>query len=238
MQTVNGPRSEPVEGARPSTSSGRASIAKAIEELGVVAVIRLKDPAKLRAVVDALADGGVRALEVTMTVPRAVEMIRELAPALPEGFLLGAGTVTDVATARAVIDAGAMFVVGPVFRPDIIGACHERGVPAMPGCFSPTEILAAHEAGADIVKVFPATMLGPQYIRDVRAPLPQLKLMPTGGVTLDNAGDWIRAGAVAVGIGSALVDTTAIEERRFEAIAANARRVVASVAAARGQTQS
>jgi len=108
----------------------------------------------------------------------------------------------------------------------------------MPGCFSPTEILAAHEAGADIVKVFPATMLGPQYIRDVRAPLPQVKLMPTGGVTLDNAGDWIRAGAVAVGIGSALVDTKAIEEGRFDVITANARKVIANVGAARGKTQS
>ena len=98
-----------------------------------------------------------------------------------------------------MIDAGARFVVGPVFRPDVIAACHERDVPAMPGCFSPTEILAAHECGADIVKVFPATMLGPQFLKDVRAPLPQVKLMPTGGVTLDNAGDWIRAGAVAVG---------------------------------------
>jgi len=230
MQTVNG--------ARPDPLLGRASIAQRIEQFGVVAVIRLKDPAKLRAVVDALADGGVRALEVTMPVPRAVEMIRALAPTLPDGFLLGAGTVTDVATARAVIDAGATFVVGPVFRPDVIGACHERGVPAMPGCFSPTEILAAHEAGADIVKVFPATMLGPQYIRDVRAPLPQVKLMPTGGVTLDNAGDWIRAGAVAVGIGSALVDTKAIEEGRFDVITANARKVIANVGATRGKTQS
>ena len=215
------------------TESRRAAVTARVEALGIVAVIRLKDPAKLRAVVDALADGGVRALEVTMTVPRAVEMIRALAPTLPDGFLLGAGTVTDVATARAVIDAGATFVVGPVFRPDVIAACHERGVPAMPGCFSPTEILAAHEAGADIVKVFPATMLGPQYIKDVRAPLPQVKLMPTGGVSLDNAHDWIRAGAVAVGIGSALVDAKAIEDGRFDVITANARRVVANVASAR-----
>jgi 2-dehydro-3-deoxyphosphogluconate aldolase/(4S)-4-hydroxy-2-oxoglutarate aldolase len=206
-----------------------------IEQLGVVAVIRLKDPRRLRATVDALADGGVRALEVTMTVPRAVDLIAELAPTLPAGFLLGAGTVTDVATARAVIDAGAAFVVGPVFRPAVIAACHERGVPAMPGCFSPTEILEAHEAGADIVKVFPATMLGPQFIKDVRAPLPQVKLMPTGGVTLDNAGDWIAAGAVAVGVGSALVDGAAIESGRFDVIAANARRVVASVSAAKAR---
>jgi 2-dehydro-3-deoxyphosphogluconate aldolase/(4S)-4-hydroxy-2-oxoglutarate aldolase len=201
--------------------------------MGVVAVIRLKDPAKLRAVVDALAEGGVRALEVTMTVPGAVELIRRLAPTLPAGFLLGAGTVTDVATATAVIDAGATFVVGPVFRPDVIRACHERDVPVMPGCFSPTEILAAHECGADIVKVFPATALGPQFIKDVRAPLPQVKLMPTGGVTLDNAGDWIRAGAVAVGVGSALIDAKAIDSGRFDIITGYARRVVASVAAAR-----
>ena len=215
------------------TESRRAAVTARIEALGIVAVIRLKDPAKLRAVVDAIADGGVRALEVTMTVPGAVELIRQLAPALPTGFLLGAGTVIDAATARAVIDAGASFVVGPVFRPDVIAACHERDVPAMPGCFSPTEILAAHDAGADIVKLFPATALGPQFIRDVRAPLPQVKLMPTGGVTLDNAGDWIRAGAVAVGLGSALLEAKAIESGRFDLIAVNARRVVESVAAAR-----
>jgi 2-dehydro-3-deoxyphosphogluconate aldolase/(4S)-4-hydroxy-2-oxoglutarate aldolase len=211
----------------------RAAVTAQIEALGIVAVIRLKDPGKLRAVVDAMAEGGVRALEVTMTVPGAVELIRTLAPSLPDGFLLGAGTVTDAATARAVIDAGARFVVGPVFRPDVIAACHERDVPAMPGCFSPTEILAAYECGADIVKVFPATMLGPQFLKDVRAPLPQVKLMPTGGVTLDNAGEWIRAGAVAVGLGSSLLDAKAIESSRFDVIAENARRVVANVAAAR-----
>jgi 2-dehydro-3-deoxyphosphogluconate aldolase/(4S)-4-hydroxy-2-oxoglutarate aldolase len=214
-------------------SATRGDVTTLVEQLGVVAVIRMKDPAKLRAVVDAMAAGGVRALEVTMTVPRAVEMIRELAPTLPDGFLLGAGTVIDAATARAVIDAGASFVVSPVFRPEVVAACHQRGVPAMPGCFSPTEILAAHECGADIIKVFPATALGPQFIKDVRAPLPQVKLMPTGGVTLDNAGDWIRAGAVAVGLGSALVDAAAIADGRFDVITANARRVVENVAAAR-----
>src|SRR5436190_1823798 len=117
------------------SNSRRATVTAQIEALGVVAVIRLKDPAKLRAVVDALAEGGVRALEVTMTVPRAVDLIRELAPTLPPGFLLGAGTVTDAATTRAVIDAGARFVVGPVFRPDVIAVCHEHDIPAMPGCF-------------------------------------------------------------------------------------------------------
>src|SRR5215208_570796 len=134
-----------------NVTQSRAAVTARIEALGVVAVIRLKDPAKLRAVVDAMAEGGVRALEVTMTVPGAVELIRTLAPTLPSGFLLGAGTVTDTTTAAAVIDA-----------------CHARGVAAMPGCFTPTEILAAHECGADIVKLFPATALGPQFLKDVR----------------------------------------------------------------------
>src|SRR5204862_1820011 len=125
------------------------------------------------------------------------------------------------------------FVVCPVFRRTVIEACHAREVAAMPGCLSPTEILEAWEAGADIVKVFPATAMGPGYIKDVRGPLPQVKLMPTGGVTLDNAGGWIRAGAVAVGVGSALVDAKAIESGRYDVITANARRLVASIAAAR-----
>src|SRR5882724_12750024 len=146
----------------------RAAVTAQIEALGIVAVIRLKDPGKLRAVVDALAEGGVRALEVTMTVPGAVGLIRDLASSLPDGFFLGAGTVTTAENAHAVIDAGATFVVSPVFRPEVIRACHERDVAAMPGCFSPTEILAAHECGADIVKVFPATALGPQFLKDVR----------------------------------------------------------------------
>jgi len=223
--------------ATPNVSLGsREALVRAIQGFGIVAVIRMRDPAKLRAVVDALADGGVRALEVTMTVPNAVALIRELAPTMPEGFLLGAGTVTDAATVDAVVDAGARYVVSPVFRREVIRACHDRGVAVAPGCFTPTEILDAHDAGADIIKVFPATALGPQYIKDIRAPLPQVKLMPTGGVTLDNAGDWIRAGAVAVGVGSALLDTAAIENGRFEVIAENARRIVANVAAARPAT--
>jgi 2-dehydro-3-deoxyphosphogluconate aldolase/(4S)-4-hydroxy-2-oxoglutarate aldolase len=212
----------------------RTETVRQIEQLGVVAVIRLRDPGKLRAVVDAIVAGGVRALEVTMTVPGAVELIRGLAPTLPEGFLLGAGTVIDADTVRAVVQAGAQFVISPVFKREVIAACHERGVPVAPGCFTPTEILEAHEAGADIVKLFPATTLGPQYIKDVRAPLPQVKLMPTGGVSPDNAGDWIRAGAVAVAAGSSLLDAAAIESGRFDVVTANARRFVENVAAARG----
>ena len=213
--------------------SARESTVARIQDLGIVAVIRMKDAGRLRAVIDAIAEGGVRAIEVTMSVPGAVGLIASLAPALPSSILFGAGTVLDAATARAVIDAGARFVVSPVFRREVIDACHERDVAVAPGCFTPTEILDAHEYGADVVKVFPATALGPSYLKDVRAPLPQVRLMPTGGVTLDNAGEWIRAGAVAVGVGSALLDTKAIEEGQLDVLVNNARRIVASVASAR-----
>jgi 2-dehydro-3-deoxyphosphogluconate aldolase/(4S)-4-hydroxy-2-oxoglutarate aldolase len=121
-----------------------------------------------------------------------------------------------------------------VFRREVIDACHQRDVPVLPGCFTPTEILDAWDAGADIVKVFPATALGPGFIKDVRAPLPQIRLMPTGGVTLDNAGDWIKAGAVAVGVGTALLDAKAIAASDYATLRANAERIVASVRAARG----
>jgi 2-dehydro-3-deoxyphosphogluconate aldolase/(4S)-4-hydroxy-2-oxoglutarate aldolase len=211
----------------------RQDTVQRIQELGVVAVIRMKDAAKLRRVVDAIAAGGVRAIEVTMTVPGAIELIAMLARSLPSEIVLGAGTVTDAATARAVIDAGARYVVSPVFRREVIAACHERDVASAPGCFTPTEILDAHDFGADVIKIFPATALGPQFIKDVRAPLPQVRLMPTGGVSLDNAGEWIKAGAVAVGVGSALLDTKAIDEGRFDVLTSNARRIVASVASAR-----
>ena len=217
-------------------SQNRTAIVSAIEAAGVVAVIRLKDPAKLRAVVDAIAEGGVRALEITMTVPGAIELIAGLAPALPAGFVLGAGTVLDAGTAARVIDAGARFVVSPVFRRPTLDACHERDVPSMPGCFTPTEILDAWDAGADIVKVFPAAALGPTFFKDVRGPLPHVKLMPTGGVSLDNAGDWIRAGAVAVGVGTALLDARAIAAGDYGVLRANAERIVGNVRAAREKT--
>jgi 2-dehydro-3-deoxyphosphogluconate aldolase / (4S)-4-hydroxy-2-oxoglutarate aldolase len=214
-------------------STLRKDATAAIERAGIVAVIRIKDPGKLQAVVDAISEGGIRALEVTMTVPGAIELIAGLAAKMPHGFLLGAGTVLDAETAIKVIDAGARFVVSPVFRRDVIDACHSRDVAVTPGCFTPTEILDAWDAGADIVKVFPATALGPGYIKDVRAPLPHVKLMPTGGVTLDNAGEWITAGAVAVGVGSALTDAKAIEAGKFDVLRANAERIVRSVRAAR-----
>lgn len=211
----------------------RADTVAALETCGVVAVIRLKDAGALRAVVDALAEGGVRALEVTMTVPRALELIAEIAPSLPPDVVLGAGTVLDAETAQAAIDAGARYIVSPVFREEVLRTCHRFDVAALPGCFTPTEILTAWEAGADVVKVFPATALGPGYFRDLRGPFPNLRLMPTGGVSLANAGEWIRAGAVAIGVGTALVDTEAVTARRFGEITDKARQFVAAVAAAR-----
>jgi 2-dehydro-3-deoxyphosphogluconate aldolase / (4S)-4-hydroxy-2-oxoglutarate aldolase len=217
-----------------STTATREAIAADLERAGVVAVIRMKDPDKVQAVVDAIAEGGVRAIEVTMSVPGAIGLIRTLAPRMPKGFLFGAGTVLDSGTAAQVIDAGAQFIVSPVFRRSLIEACHERGVAVTPGCFTPTEILDAWEAGADLVKVFPATALGPGYIKDVRAPLPHVKLMPTGGVTVENAGEWIKAGAAAVGVGTALLDTKAIEAGDYAVLRGKAERIVANVKSARG----
>lgn len=217
------------------TKRSRSEVVAEIERLGVVAIIRLHDPSGVRDVVDALARGGVKALEVTMTVPGAIELIAEIAPTLPRDFLFGAGTVIDADTAHRAARAGAQFIVSPVLRADVIDAAHQDGIPVLPGCFTPTEILTAWDLGADVVKVFPATSVGPGYLKDIRGPLPQVKLMPTGGVSIDNVGDWLKAGAVAVGVGSALVDAKAIAARQFDVIEANARRMVGNVAAARGR---
>lgn len=213
--------------------ASRLEVVSGIEQVGIVAVIRLRDGKRLRGVVDGLIEGGVKAMEVTMTVPGAVGLIEDLARDLPPGFILGAGTVLDPETARQVILAGAQFLVSPVLSLPTIEMAHRYDVAIMPGCLTPTEILTGWQAGADAIKVFPATTLGPGYIKDVKAPLPQVKLLPTGGVSLTNAGEWIKAGACAVGVGSALLDAKAIDEGRFDVIAENARTLVASVAAAR-----
>jgi len=198
----------------------------------VVAVIRMKDAARLAEVAAALGRGGVRAIEVTMTVPGAAGVIRELARTKAPGTLVGAGTVLDAGTAAEVIAAGADFVVSPVTDMATVRACREAGVLVAPGAFTPTEIVAAWRAGADIVKVFPATSLGPRFFRDMRGPLPQVRLMPTGGVTVENAREFVAAGAAAVGLGTALVDARAVEEGDWAALEERARRLMASLAAA------
>src|SRR5512140_1177192 len=194
-----------------------------------IAVIRMKDAARLAGTAEALRKGGVTAIEITMTVPGAVDIIREMARSKAPGTLVGAGTVLDAGMAADVIGAGADFVVSPITDRDMIQTCRAAGVLVTPGAFTPTEIVSAWRAGADIVKVFPATSLGPQFFRDVRGPLPQIRLMPTGGVTIENAGDFLAAGACCVGIGTALVDRRAVEAGDWPALEARARRLVASL---------
>jgi 2-dehydro-3-deoxyphosphogluconate aldolase/(4S)-4-hydroxy-2-oxoglutarate aldolase len=196
----------------------------------VVAVIRMTDPEKILSVVEAIERGGVKAIEITRTVPGAVEIIRTIAARKKPGVLLGAGTVLDAASAAEVIDAGAEFVVGPTFNPEMIRECRRRDILVAPGALTPTEIRAAWIEGADIIKVFPATSLGPQYIRDIHGPFPEIRLMPTGGVSLENARDFIAAGACCVGIGTALLDKTLIAAGRWDELTANARILMDSVA--------
>ncbi len=193
----------------------KEEVLQTISAYGVVAVIRMSDPNKLAKVIDAVRLGGVKCIEITMTVPGAVEIIRSLSATMPADVLIGAGTVTTPQIARDVIAAGAKFVVSPVLNLDVIAVCKEAGVACMPGCYTPTEIFTAWNAGADVCKVFPATSLGPKYFKDLSGPFPQIKLMPTGGVTIDNVGEWIAAGAVAVGIGSDLLDKKAIDAENY-----------------------
>ncbi len=195
----------------------------------VVAVIRTKDAARLAGTAEALRKGGVTAIEITMTVPGAVDIIREMARSKGPGMLVGAGTVLDAGMAADVMGAGADFVVSPITDMETIRACRAAGVLVAPGAFTPTEIVSAWRAGADIVKVFPATSLGPQFCRDVLGPLPQIRLMPTGGVTIENARDFLAAGACCVGIGAALVDRKAVEAGDWAALEARARRLMASL---------
>ena len=204
----------------------RERVLDQILSTGVVAVIRMKDPRRLMKVVEAIRAGGVKNIEITMTVPNAVAIIQDLAKNAPSDVLVGAGTVIDASKAREVIEAGARFVVSPTTDFEVIRICKEKSVVTIPGCFTPTEILTAWKAGADIVKVFPATSLGPKYFKDLSGPFPDIRLMPTGGVTIDNVGEWVKAGAVAVGIGGDLLDKKAIEEERYEVLTERATRMV------------
>lgn len=218
---------------RSVTSPDRSSLLHRLAGLGAVAVVRSQHPDRLLPAVEALIEGGVEAIEITLTVPGALDQIRRVRDELGDRVVLGVGSVTDAATATEAIEAGARYVVSPVFKAEIIDAAHALGAAAMPGCFTPTEAQRAHEAGADVVKVFPAGVLGMPFFKAVLAPLPHLKLMPTGGVTLDNAGDWLRAGAVAVGVGSALWDDGAVAEGDYARLTDNAQRLCASIASAR-----
>jgi len=207
----------------------REEIVKNIIENGVVAVVRTKHPDKLVRIAEAIYEGGIKHIEITMTVPNALKMIAEVRGSANAKIIIGVGSVLDSDTAQKAIDAGAQFVVSPIFNKEILSTAHKNNVPAMPGTFTPTEIFNAQEQGADIIKVFPADVLGMSFFKSIKAPMPNLKIMPTGGVTLDNAGDWIKAGACAVGIGSALLDERAIEENNYSKLTENAKRIINSI---------
>jgi 2-dehydro-3-deoxyphosphogluconate aldolase/(4S)-4-hydroxy-2-oxoglutarate aldolase len=201
---------------------------------GVVAVIRMTEAADLVAVARALAEGGVRFVEITMTVPDAIEVIRNARKTLGDHVLIGAGTVLDGTTAEDAIDAGAAFVVGPCVVPEVIATCRRRDRCVIPGALTPTEILQAWMAGADLVKVFPGRVATPGYFADLRGPLPHIPLMPTGNVDLETTPEYIRAGAIAVGVGKALVDLDAVRAGEMGKISTAARAFRRAVDAARG----
>ncbi len=213
--------------------SSRSENLASIKACGVVAVLRADRPDALVQVAQAIGRGGIGAVEITMTTPGALDAIGECANRLGDEILLGAGTVLDPETARAAILAGAEYIVTPTLSPDVITLCRRYDKVIIPGALTPTEILTAWECGADIVKVFPATAVGPRYFKDVKAPLPQIDLIPTGGVDLDNAGDFIRAGACAVAVGGNLIDKAAVAAGEWQLLTDTARKYVDTVRNAR-----
>lgn len=200
---------------------------------GVIAVIRADSSTQLLDVARALLAGGVSAMEVTMTTPNALAVIADVRRELGDAVLMGVGTVLDTETCRAALLAGAQFVVTPVTKPDVIQVCNRYAVPIVCGAYTPTEALTAHESGADFVKLFPADGLGAAYMKALLAPLPMLRLIPTGGVDAENAGDFVRAGCVAVAAGGSLVSKAALQNGDFAAVTETAARFVANIRAAR-----
>lgn len=200
-----------------------------IEESGIIAIVRFDRPEQLIQVAQAIRAGGVGIIEFTMTTPNALDIIEESGREFGDEVLLGAGTVLDAETARAAILAGAEFIVSPTLDPEVIEVCRRYSKVVIPGAFTPTEILTAWQRGADFVKVFPASFGGPGYLKAMRGPLPQVKLIPVGGVSLENTADFIRAGAVAVAVGGNLVKKRAIAEGNFAELTETARQFVAAV---------
>jgi 2-dehydro-3-deoxyphosphogluconate aldolase/(4S)-4-hydroxy-2-oxoglutarate aldolase len=209
----------------------RSEIISLLGKPGIIAVIRADTATQAEAAAEALVEGGVLAIEITMTTPNAIEAIRNTAQKLGESALVGVGTVLDTATCTAAISAGAEFVVSPVGRRELVDLAHAADKPVMLGAYTPTEAQSVHEAGADFVKLFPAEGLGPLYVKALRAPLPHLRIVPTGGVDLQNVAEWFAAGCAAVGVGSLLVardilqrgDWAALTHRATEFVSAAAR---------------
>ncbi len=209
------------------------SAVERVEASGVVAIVRLKDYSAAVDLVKALLDGGIDVVEFTYTNPRAGAAVEQVKAALGDQVLAGAGTVLDPETCRAAILQGADFIVTPTVNVETVRLSQRYAIPTVIGAFTPTEILTAWEAGASFVKVFPARAVGPAYLKDVSGPLPQVRLIPTGGVSVENAGDYIRAGARAVALGGNLVDEKSVADRDWATITSRARAAVAAVKAAR-----
>jgi 2-dehydro-3-deoxyphosphogluconate aldolase/(4S)-4-hydroxy-2-oxoglutarate aldolase len=212
----------------------KTEVLKALREIGLVPVLRAESEEQALALASAISAGGVTVLEVTMTVPGAIRVMRRLAEERPD-ILIGAGTVLDPETARMCILEGAQFVVSPALNIKTIEMCHRYGVAVLPGALTPTEIVTAWEAGADVVKVFPASSLGgAKYLKSVKAPLPQVEMIPTGGVSQATAAEFLEAGAFALGVGADLVNLKAIAEGHPETITESAQKYLAIVRKFRG----
>jgi 2-dehydro-3-deoxyphosphogluconate aldolase / (4S)-4-hydroxy-2-oxoglutarate aldolase len=212
--------------------SGPQDTTSAIATIGVVAILRASTAQHLEAVAETLIQAGISAIEVTLTVPGALATIARLSKTYGHGALIGAGTVITADQAEACIDAGAIFLVSPTASLDVIAAARIAGVAVYPGAFTPTEILATHRAGASAVKLFPASAVGPRFIADIHGPLPDIAIIPTGGIAIDDVEMWIKAGAAAVGLGGALLGDAGTRGAD-EGLAARARRALDGVAAAR-----
>lgn len=211
----------------------RETVVREIESTGVVAILRTRSSEQLMDVVAALLDVGITCIEVTMTTPGALDVVHDASARFGNRCAFGAGTILDAETARAAILAGARFIVAPVLDLDTVRLCRRYNIAVMPGTMTPTEMLRAYEAGADLIKAFPAGCLGPGFFQDLRGPLPQLRLVPTGGITPENVADYVRAGVAAVGMGSALVKPAWVEKRDLQAIRNQGADVLARIKTAR-----
>ncbi len=208
---------------------------QAMVDSGIVAIVRANTSEGLLNVVEAIEKGGVKAIEVTMTTPKAIETIAAVTDKYKGDVLVGVGTVLDAETARLAILAGAKFVVTPIMNPEVIRMAKKYSRIVVCGAFTPTEIVAAWEHGSDIVKIFPTSSVGPEYIKDLKGPFPQISMLPTGGVTVENTGAFLKAGACAVAVGSNLAGNKAINEGLYDQITENARKFVQAVNAARAK---
>jgi len=214
----------------------KQTILSFIKDIGIVPVIRTNSAESAVKAVDAIYRGGIRAAEITMTVPGAIRALEKVADAFGDKLVLGAGTVLDPETARACMLAGAEFFVTPSLRPSTIEMARRYSKVIMPGALTPTEVLTAWDAGADIVKIFPAGNVGgPKYIKALKGPFPQIEMVPTGGVNLETAGEFLKAGACAVAVGGELVDAKSIKEDRYDLIEAKAKQYLDAVAKARAE---